>query len=298
MKDEIAIISCGSELGADHNRNRTGSGPKCLLDYGIIERVENGDCSVVENIEIPCPSPSGEVTNNMRNLEQAIPVYKDLAERVEEQLRKKRFPLILGGGHDISLGTVPGVAAATDGNLGMIILDSHLDSNTPQASITGNLHGMGVAAYTGFGDDNLVNLLTPGPKVKPENVLIIGMNDPDEGEAINAHERGVRWISMDVFGMQRDFTFIKSKINRLCSKVDACMLGIDVDGIDYRDAPGTALRNPDGLRSEEVKEIVKYIAENTPLVAVELVEFAPALDEEDKTLLLLLEVVESIFRKH
>ena len=295
MKGEIAIISCGSELGADHNRGRTGAGPKFLLKNGLLAAINNSHCSVVEEIEITCPTPSGEVTNNMRNYDQAIPVYEKLAQKVEEQIHKNRFPLILGGGHDISLGTVPGVSVSTEGTLGMIIIDSHLDSNTPQTSVTGNLHGMGVAAYTGFGEKTLINLYAPGTKIEPKNVLVIGMNDPDEMEAINAHDRGMRWISMDAFGLHRELRTVTNKIDRFCNRVDACILGIDVDGIDYRDAPGTSLRNPDGLREKEVSKIVKYIAKNTPLRAVEIVEFAPALDERDKTLHLLLSLSKSIF---
>ena len=77
----------------------------------------------------------------------------------------------MGGDHSIAIGTVGGTACA--GPFGLIWVDAHGDFNTPDISPSGNIHGMPVAVLTGRGHPKLVNLGHPGPKLRPQDVVMM-----------------------------------------------------------------------------------------------------------------------------
>ena len=87
----------------------------------------------------------------------------------------------MGGDHTIAIGTLAGVSKHYE-NLGVIWYDAHGDLNTADTSPSGNIHGMPLAVSIGLGHPDLINIHGFAPKVKPENIVIIGARSLDEGE--------------------------------------------------------------------------------------------------------------------
>merc|ERR1712113_18643 len=134
-------------------------------------------------------------------------------ERIYENLvddcAKERFILTLGGDHSIPMGTLPAVLEQR-GSTKVIWVDAHADMNTPFTSSSGNMHGQpvgllmedvyepGVESLPGF------EWLAGKPRLKPEDVIYIGLRDVDEGEKKVLRERGIAAYSMfdpDKFGV-------------------------------------------------------------------------------------------------
>ncbi|MGB0449639.1 MAG: arginase family protein, partial [Porticoccaceae bacterium] len=69
--------------------------------------------------------------------------------------------------------------------------DAHGDINTPKTTPSGNIHGMPLAHLLGYGDRDLANIMGFSPKVRPENVVLIGIRDIDAGERELIHQSGI-----------------------------------------------------------------------------------------------------------
>ena len=75
-------------------------------------------------------------------------------EAVYAQLRQERLPILLGGDHCLSIGSISAVARhcrEQGSKLRVLWLDAHADFNTSELSPSGNVHGMPVACLCGFG---------------------------------------------------------------------------------------------------------------------------------------------------
>lgn len=77
-------------------------------------------------------------------MQKLISILGIIAECVKRIINKQSFPLILGGDHSISIGTIAGISTSCK-NLGVIWFDAHPDVNIPETSITGSIYGMPLA---------------------------------------------------------------------------------------------------------------------------------------------------------
>ena len=144
----------------------------------------------------------------LRNLEEVVAANTILANRVNDIIAEGNFPIVLGGDHSIAIGTLAGLADRYE-NLGVIWYDAHADLNTAETSPTGNIHGMPLAVSIGLGHEELVNIRDFAPKIKPENVVIIGARSVDPGERELIKEKGIKVFSMheiDKLGMSEVMT--------------------------------------------------------------------------------------------
>ena len=104
--------------------------------------------------------------------------------------------VVVGGDHSCAIGTWSGVAMASKKPLGLIWIDAHLDSHTPTSSITKNIHGMPAATLLGYGDKKLSTLLSDQPKIKPDNIVFIGIHSFQATEQELLEQLGVKIFYM------------------------------------------------------------------------------------------------------
>ena len=78
----------------------------------------------------------------IRNCEECGRANQLINSRVLEELKHDHtdFPLILGGDHGISIGTISAIQQRK--KTGIVWVDAHADINTPSDSSSGNIHGM------------------------------------------------------------------------------------------------------------------------------------------------------------
>jgi arginase len=215
-----------------------------------------------------------------------------IAGAVATSIQGGRFPLVLGGDHSLSVGSIRGVAKHK--KIGVIWVDAHADFNTPETTPSGNIHGMPLAALCGLGDPRLVSLWDETPPVlDPERVAIIGARDLDPGEKQNLREAGVMVQSMeqiDRFGM---LTALEKAIERVSRDVDGIYLSFDMDALDPRNAPGVGTPVPGGLTFREAHLACEVIAETGKLIGMDMVEVNPILDIQNQTAIDAVEFIRS-----
>ncbi len=283
IMNKLSIIGVPMDLG--QTRRGVDMGPSAIRYAGVIERIENIGYSVEDkgNIEIALAERvHSDENTNLKNLKAVADASERLAQTVSDVITNKRFPLVLGGDHSIAIGTLAGVSRHYK-NLGVIWYDAHGDLNTADTSPSGNIHGMPLAASIGIGDEALTRIGGYTPKVKPENIVIIGARSLDEGEKELIKEKGIKVYTMheiDRMGMTK---VMEETVLYLRDKTDGVHLSLDLDGLDPHDAPGVGTPVIGGISYRESHLAMEMLAESQLITSAEFVEVNPILDERNKT---------------
>jgi arginase len=211
-----------------------------------------------------------------------------LAAAVDAAIRARHLPVVIGGDHSCAVGTWSGVVAALrqDGpgqRLGLVWVDAHLDAHTPQTSPSQMPHGMPIAALLGHGAPALTEVADPAPKLRPDDVVLIGPRSWESGEAALLERLGVRVITHDEVVRRGFADCMREAVARVCEDTDRWGVSFDLDALDPLDAPGTGSRVARGLRTTEVAAALHGLARDPRFVAAELVEYNPSLDRERLT---------------
>jgi len=279
---QLDIIGVPIDLGAD--RRGVDMGPSAIRYAHLHKRLENLGFLFEDkgNIEVPIQEMCNITDPKLKYIDCIIPMGRRVAGAVTTSIQGGRFPLVLGGDHSLSVGSIRG--AAKRRKLGVIWVDAHADFNTAETTPSGNIHGMPLAALCGLGDQRLVSLWdeTP-PVIDPGRVAIIGARDLDPGEKRNLRDANVMVQSMeqiDRFGM---VTVIEKAIHHVSRDVDGIYLSFDMDALDPRHAPGVGTPVPGGLTFREAHLACEVIAETGKLVGMDMVEVNPILDIQNQT---------------
>jgi arginase len=190
------------------------------------------------------------------------------------------FPIFLGGDHAMAIGTISGMAAK--GPLGVIWIDAHGDYNTPETSPSGNIHGMPMAALSGQGHPDLVNLGAPGAKVRAQDIVMIGIRDLDLQERIALAHSGIIVYTMrdiDELGMATVARRALARLNRL----PRIHVSLDMDALDPSIAAGVGTPVTGGLTFREAHLLMEILAESERVCSLDIVEVNPILDQGNRT---------------
>lgn len=297
MKKEISIIGVPMDLG--QMRRGVDMGPSAIRYAGMIERLKSlgYDIKDLGDIEIGRPDPDepdAGKESNLRNLKEVSEANQKLSAAVSEVIDHGRFPLVLGGDHSIAIGTLAGVSRHYE-NLGVIWYDAHGDLNTGETSPTGNIHGMPLAVSLGIGHVSLTGIGGYSPKVKPENIVIVGARSLDEGERELIREKGIRVYTMheiDKLGMT---AVMEETMDYLRERTDGVHLSLDLDGLDPHDAPGVGTPVMGGISYRESHLAMEMLADSDLITSAEFVEVNPILDDKNKTATAAVALMGSLF---
>ncbi len=280
----INIIGAPSTFG--QRKLGVNFGPDAIRYAGIIERIRNIGYTVVDKGNIEVPEINLDKFNSeqegLRNIDEIIQVSENLSNSVSDSVQSGAFPLILGGDHSIAIGSISGISKHYD-NLGVIWYDAHGDLNVPEESPSGNIHGMPLRILAGDGDDRLVNVSNYAPKVKPENIVLIGMRDLDIGEREYIKNNNIKTYTMadiDRLGIQQ---VINESIDHLKDKTDGIHLSLDVDALDPVETPGTGTRVLGGLNYRESHFALELLHNSRLITSMDLVEVNPLIDQNNHT---------------
>jgi arginase len=225
-------------------------------------------------------APDGDGTSTAGRIAE---LCRDLADEVALALRADEFPVVIGGDHSIAIGTWSGVARVLGEPLGLLWIDAHLDSHTPETTYSGAIHGMPLACLLGRGDKRLLNIGLNGAQVSAAHTVVLGPRsyEPEEIEFLQG--MGVRIIdSAEV--LQRGFAACLAKAIAIVSSAPAGFgVTLDLDAIDPQLAPGVGSPEPDGLVARDVLAAVRRISGLPGLKALEIVEYNPDRDRHGTT---------------
>ena len=296
----ISIL--GVPLGYGASMAGVDIGPAALRVARLNQRIARLGYSVDDRgdmrLERPRTYPEeGEKLKYVREISNAC---EQLAAEVEAILNADQLPLVIGGDHSIAIGSFAGAASyykKKKQTLGLIWFDAHADMNTPESTPSGNIHGMPLSTLLGYGTPELVNVAGFAPKVDPRLVAHVGARDIDPGERELIRKLGVRFFTMrdiDERGMR---ACMDDAIEIASGGTAGYGVTFDVDALDPGDAPGSGTLVRGGLTYREAHLAMEKIAEAGGMRLLEIVEINTALDVNNKTAELGVELILSALGK-
>ncbi len=287
----IELIGAASCIGApDH---RCESGPLILRSKGLLSRFEKlGYAAHWKHFVQPFLND-----NDPERLSRIVAFCHALAAHCFNVVSQGKLFAVIGGDHSCAIGTWSGVHQALHqhGPIGLIWIDAHMDSHTPQTSHSGAIHGMPLAALLGFGDPSLTSIGMDQPKLLPQNVCLIGVRSFEPEEKALLTRLGVRVYFMDEV-TQRGLGAVFDEAVSIVSKFTVGFgISIDIDAIDPDDAPGVGSPEPRGLRGPELTEALSHVKDARNFLGLELVELNPVRDRDEKTADLALQLLLASF---
>lgn len=298
---KIRVIGVPLDLGA--SRRGVDMGPSAVRVAGLEARLEALGHQVRDsgniNVAIAETKPSGH--QSARYLKEITETCTRTADVVLKALSDGMTPVILGGDHSVAAGSVSGVAEyyrRQNQKIGLIWIDAHADMNTPESSPSGNVHGMPFAAIAGLGPEPLAKILGFSPKVQPGNAVLVGVRDIDAAEKENIRRAGITEVytmrDIDERGMR---TVMEEALRAAGRGTAGYHVSLDMDWIDPEDAPGVGTPVRGGATYREAHLAMEIIADHGRMVALEVVEVNPVIDEHNRTADLAVELISSAFGK-
>lgn len=285
----IHIIGVPLDLGG--GRRGVDMGPSAVRIAGLGERLTELGCKVVDRGDIDAPIPEIKAAGDPKKkyLREIARVCTKLHQRSLQSFEEGALPLVIGGDHSLAAGSVGAsadYAASKGGDIGLIWVDAHADMNTPQTTLSGNVHGMPLAALLGQEPAELARIGTAFPKVKPEKTVLIGIRNLDDAEKTQVRDAGVHVFTMkDV-----DKLGIAAVMERASAIANAGTVGVhvsfDLDVCDPAIAPGVGTPVKGGLNYREAHMVMELLADTGRVIAIDLVEINPILDVRNQTAVL------------
>jgi len=283
-KQSVRIVGVPLDLGA--SRRGTDMGPSALRIAGLGASIRRLGYRVGREQDIPAPAMETRSTDDKeaRFKPQILEVCTNLANKVKSILQANEIPLVIGGDHSIAMGTVAGVSSYfrdQNKSIGLIWFDAHGDMNIPGVSPSGNIHGMPLAHLLGKGDEDLMNIMGYSPKVKAENVALIGIRSLDAGERRIVKESGIHAYTMRDID-ERGMAEVAAEALKVVNAGTAGFhVSFDVDGCDPSVIPGSGTLVPGGVSFREAHLLLEYCADDGRLLSMEVVELNPFVDERN-----------------
>jgi len=231
--------------------------------------------------------------NNNTKLENLTDYNQMLASAVTDLTVNKKFFTVLGGDHTCAIGTWSGASYAIQkqGSLGLIWIDAHMDCHTPDTSPTGNYHGMPLACLLGLGEPALTRIMKVGPKIQPEHLCLIGMRSFESAEEKLLKKLNVKIYYIDEVRKRGLHVIMQEALEIVTKGTAGFGVSLDIDGIDPLDAPATDVSEPGGIRAKELCSALELVALEPRLLGIEITEFDPHRDIDQKTEKLIPELI-------
>ena len=218
-------------------------------------------------------------------------LYKNMVDKIKEEY----FPIMIGGDHSATIASAL-ASAKVNIDVGIIWIDAHTDYNTFETTVTGNIHGLPLAAINGYKNSEL-RYYHDGKVIQPSRTVIIGARSIDEAEKDNVKYSGVTvFTTQDI--KEKGIEAIMDEAFKIAGyKTKGIHISYDLDIIDPDIAPGVSVPEFDGINEEEAMQINEYIIRHMQSVlSYDLVEFNPLRDVDRKTEQIALNLLAQVIR--
>lgn len=295
----VALLGVPLEIGA--GQRGTLMGPAALRTAGIGRVLEQLGLTVADHGDLPPPAAIAATSTppeNARSYHEISAWSGAISARAYQLARSGAVPIFLGGDHSLSMGSVNGVARhwhETGRPLFVLWLDAHADYNTPQTTLTGNMHGMSAAFLCG--EPGLDALLGDEPRVSigPDRLDLFGIRSIDAAERELVRQRRIAVADMraiDEFGVG---VLMRRVIERVRARGGVLHVSFDVDFLDPAVAPGVGTTVPGGATYREAHLAMELLHDSGLVRSVDIVELNPFLDERGRTARVAVELIGSLF---
>ena len=296
----VHVFGVPMDLGS--GRRGVDMGPSAIRIAGLEQRLHELGHEVVDqgDIDIKNMEELKVGDTRARYLGEIARAAKLVSAKVERIMLREHFPLVLGGDHSISIGTVSGIAAfcrQRKKRLGLLWIDAHGDINTPETSPSGNIHGMPVAALLGEGPPELTAIGGAEPKLAARNLALVGIRSLDDGEKVRLKRHGVQVHTMSDVDRSGIHRVMKKALARVTDGTDCVHVSFDLDAVDPTVAPGVGTPVKGGLDYREAHLIMEILHDSGVMTSLEMVEVNPILDDRNASGAFAVELVQSAFGK-
>lgn len=239
--DATSSFRAGARLAPNAIREASWNFESYLLEYDI------------DLADIPvCDAGSLEEHGNPDDFVNAV------EEAARKILTQKKFPILIGGEHSLTIG-----AANAFENITVIILDAHMDFRNE---------------YLGIKNSHACVTRRVSEIVGIENIICLGIRSCSKNEIEDAKAQKLKYYTVSEIKKKGIAEIIKkSKLK------DKIYLSIDMDVVDPAFAPGVGNPEPLGLTAQEVLDCIAQVAPN--LVGCDIVEVCPPYDNGNTSVL-------------
>ena len=298
LNRNVSLIGAPTDIGA--GARGASMGPEAMRVAGLAEALRARGVDVVDrgNVSGP-PNPWQPPVKGYRHLPEVVAWNQAVHTAMYDELKTGRMPILLGGDHCLGIGSISAVARHcrdVGKKLRILWLDAHADFNTSSLTPSGNIHGMPVATLCGFGPKELTEIGGLVPAISPKWVRQIGIRSVDEGERRFVHEQDLEVFDMryiDEMGMRHTMELALATLDENTH----LHVSFDVDFLDPVMAPGVGTTVMGGPTYREAHLCMEMIADTGRMASLDLMELNPALDEKNRTALVAVDLIESLFGK-
>ena len=248
FKAKAIVIPFGLEKTVSYGSG-TKNGPKEIIkaSHQVELYDEELNCEPYKKIGIKTLKPF-KIDKNI------VKALKQISKINEENLKKKIFPLVLGGEHTITPGCIAPFAKKYD-KLCLLHFDAHADL---RESYNGNQFSHASAIRRCLDHKNI-------------SVISFGIRNISSSEIYFLNKNSSR---IKIFWSKNKKKWDLKKFRKLI-KNKTVYLTFDVDGLDSSVMPATGTPEPGGLFWDETLDIIKIAFKNSNIVGADINELSP-----------------------
>lgn len=283
------IIGAGSDLGV--HIDGAALGPVQLInDIKGFYKGEN--ITILQDEDI---LKSRNLSDLRKNEYEVDSFNTKIYKKVLEKMKENYFPILIGGD---SSTTIPIALASSKANenIGIIVFSPFANYNTFSTTVTGNLHGLSLAAITGY-KDNELRYYHDGNVIQATKAVVVGARSIDDWEKDNIKYSGLTVFTNDNIKEKGLETVIEEAFAIAHDKTKGVHISFDLGLIDPDIAPGVSIPVFDGLTEEQIMKINSLIIKHIEdIVSYDIVEFNPLRDTDRKTEQIALNILAQIIK--
>ncbi|MBI2257272.1 MAG: arginase [Flavobacteriia bacterium] len=295
MSDKITFLINKSEITA--GTRGASLGPEALLSVG-----RNQPDSVFSKYPVLKAKDYNHLLDkpNEHKYAKRIKGLLKVFENIEKKINfvdPSRFVIILAGDHGSAAATISAIKNKNpEKRIGVVWIDAHADIHSPYTTPSGNMHGMPLAIALSEDNlackknkvpqktidlwDNLKNFGINSPKIKPEDLVFVGVRDTEKQEDKLIKKLGITKFSVNDVNLKGELK-IARLIEKKLSPCDIIYISFDVDSMDPNyTSHGTGTPVDKGLLPDDVENLINILLKNPKVICLEMVEINPCLDEK------------------
>ena len=218
-----------------------------------------------------------------------------LYQAILEKVKDGYFPITIGGDHSIAVASALASAKVHE-NIGIIWFDAHTDYNTFDTTVTGNIHGLPLAAITGYKNGEL-RYFHDGNIIQPSKAVVVAARRINDWEKDNVKYSGISVFTSEDIKEKGVEAVVEEAFRIAGEKTKGIHISYDLDLLDPEVAPGVSVPEFDGISEEEAMKINELIMKHLDqVVSYDLVEFNPLRDQDRKTEQIAINLLAQIIR--
>ncbi|QIB70374.1 agmatinase family protein [Aminipila butyrica] len=195
---------------------------------------------------------------------------EEMKQQIDQVIDAGFSPILLGGDHSVTWPGIRSLYEHTEGKMGIIHLDTHLDL-VEDSAVQGKFSG-----------SSEIRRAAELERVDGNNIVQIGIRGYNYAEHYHfIKENNLHVITPDAFFEEGAAQVAKKAVEWASEGVDKIYFTLDIDVLDSAFAPGSGANEPGGISTWQLFKFVKEVA---PYVDVfDIVEVNPMTDYRNMT---------------